>query len=97
MDGAGLDHLDAFHDRLISVHLHDNDGTGDQHNLLFSGTEDWPRLARLLAHSAYTKCVSIEVMMRNSGIDEERAFLAKAFETGTRFASMVDEQREMIE
>ncbi|HOZ48727.1 MAG TPA: sugar phosphate isomerase/epimerase family protein [Candidatus Hydrogenedentes bacterium] len=93
VSGDGLDETDALKDRLLAIHLHDNDGTGDQHKLLFMGTVDWPRLARILAKSAYRKCVSMEVSMRRSGIEDETAFLNKAFETGTTFAQMVDQER----
>jgi len=31
LDGQGLMHLEHLKGRLISVHLHDNDGSGDQH------------------------------------------------------------------
>ena len=94
VSGDGLDETDALTDRLISIHLHDNDGTGDQHNLLFSGTVDWARLAGIIAGSAYEKCISMEVSMRNSGIEDEVAFLAKAFDTGTTFAEMVEKARQ---
>lgn len=87
---AGLERLK---DRLISLHLHDNDGGGDQHRLLFSGTVDWARLAELIAGSAYTKCVSLEVMKRHTGIRDDAAFLTQAFETGTTFAGMIDGHR----
>ncbi len=85
----GLDRLEALKDRLISIHLHDNDGTGDQHMLLFSGTTDWERLAGILADSSYTKCVSMEVATRGHDIEDETEFLRQAHETGTRFAEMV--------
>jgi len=90
-DAAGLDHLEALKDRLISVHLHDNDGSGDQHRLLFTATVDWPRLARVIAHSAYAKCVSMELSMRREGIDDETEFLRRAYESGTAFARMIVE------
>jgi sugar phosphate isomerase/epimerase len=90
-DGNGLDHLESLKDRLISVHLHDNDGTGDQHRLLFTGTVDWNRLARIIAESSYAKCVSMELSMGNSGFQDEIAFLAKAFEIGTTFSKMIAE------
>ena len=86
----GLDRLTAARDRLISVHLHDNDGSGDQHKLLFSGTVDWERLAGIIAASSYTKWVSMETVMRNTGIEEEEDFLNQAYTTGTRFAEMID-------
>jgi sugar phosphate isomerase/epimerase len=90
---GGLRRFEKLKDRLISIHLHDNDGTGDQHNLIFSGTTDWSRVAVTLASSSYEKCVSMEVTMRNSGIDDEQAFLQRAFETGTEFTATVEEQR----
>jgi len=97
ISGDELDCLERMKDRLIAVHLHDNDGTGDQHNPLFSGTIDWSALARILASSTYTKCVSMEVTIRNSGIEDEQAFLEHAFDTGTRFAQMIEEQRQVTE
>ncbi|MCP4641298.1 MAG: sugar phosphate isomerase/epimerase [bacterium] len=93
MSGDGLDETEALKDRLISVHLHDNHGDRDEHNLLFSGTVDWERLAGIMARSAYTKPVSMELSIRNSGYEDVAAFLAKGFETGSRFAEMVDARR----
>lgn len=91
--GDGLDHLENLKDRLISVHLHDNDGTADQHNPLFSGTVDWTRLAKILADSAYKKCVSMEVTMANSGIEDETAFLDHVFATGVKFSEMIKKEQ----
>ena len=85
----GLDRLERVLDRLISIHLHDNDGEGDQHKLLFSGTVDWPRLAGLLARSPYAKPVSMETTMARYEDWEETAFLARARDTGETFARMV--------
>ncbi len=85
----GLDQLDQLKHRLLAVHLHDNDGSGDQHNIPFTGSVDWPRLARLLAASSYKKCVSMESNMHRSGISNERDFLAKAFAAGSRLTEMV--------
>ena len=88
--GNGLDRLDRVKDRLLSVHLHDNDGAGDQHKLAFDGTVDWPRLARLLAASAYRKPLSFESNMGSypKGSDEME-HLRKAFAAGSRLAGMV--------
>ncbi len=33
-------------DRLIALHLNDNDGSGDQHRIPFTGTVDWGRVTR---------------------------------------------------
>ncbi len=92
--GNGLENLAQWKDRLISVHLHDNDGSSDQHNLLFSGGVDWPRLAELMAASAYRKCVSMEVMARFAQCRDEAEFLRKARDTGLRLATMIRDRRE---
>jgi sugar phosphate isomerase/epimerase len=92
----GLDQLDRIKDRLISVHLHDNDGTGDQHNPLFSATVDWKKLAGIMANSSYTKCVSMEVTMGRSGIEDEQEFLDVAFKTGTKFTGMIEGEKRRI-
>jgi sugar phosphate isomerase/epimerase len=88
--GNGLDRLDRVKDRLLSLHLHDNDGTGDQHKLPFDGTVDWSRLASLIARSPYAKPVSMESNMGNypKGTDEID-HLRSAYEAGTTFAAMV--------
>ncbi|MHC4563830.1 MAG: sugar phosphate isomerase/epimerase family protein [Planctomycetota bacterium] len=82
-----LDSLDTLKDRLISIHLHDNDGEGDHHRLLFTGTVDWDRLAGIIAASSYDKCISMEVARSKS--DDEMEFLKQAYDTGTRFTNMV--------
>ena len=91
--GLGLDGLDRCKDRLISLHLNDNDGKGDLHQLLFQGTVDWEPLADLIAASSYEKMVSMEVVIKNTGIDDEEEFLAQAFEDGKRFTEMIEKAR----
>ena len=91
ISGNGLDRLDLVKDRLISVHLHDNAGADDEHGLLFSGTIDWPRLARIIAQSAYHKPVSMESALRSCPGMAEAEFLAKAFDAGKAFHRMVCE------
>ncbi len=93
--GNGLDELETLKDRLISVHLHDNDGQGDEHKLPFSGTVDWPRLACLLATSGYAKCVSSEATIHRMPFTDEADFLAEAYATCRKFAGMVDEARRV--
>ena len=85
--------LRSVKDRLISVHLHDNEGRSDQHRLLFSGTIDWQELAGIIANSSYKKCVSMELMTAYSKIESEEAFLTQAYETGIAFTNMIDASR----
>jgi sugar phosphate isomerase/epimerase len=85
----GSDLLEKYPDRLISVHLHDNDGSGDQHRIPFTGTVDWERLTGLIAGSSYRKPVSLDTSTRNSPITDEGEFLAANFEAAERLARMV--------
>ncbi|MFW5798075.1 MAG: sugar phosphate isomerase/epimerase family protein [Planctomycetota bacterium] len=90
MAGDGLDHLERLADRLIVVHLHDNDGTSDQHNNPFTGRGDWDRLAGILARSPYRGPVTLESNLR--GLDTApEAFLHQAFEAARRLAEMIDQ------
>jgi hypothetical protein len=73
------------------MHLHDNDGRSDLHDLFFTGTVPWPRLAAVLARSAYRKPLSLEVNMRNANVRDETAFLAQAYADGLKLDAMVRE------
>lgn len=89
--GNGLDRLEPLKARLIALHLHDNEGEKDRHWPLFRGTTDWPRLARLIATSGYSKTVlTIESNMQHVGDQTEPDFLAEVIAGGTRFAAMVE-------
>ena len=89
MCGDGIDWLGAHAERLIVVHLHDNDGVGDQHLLPGMGTVDWPRLVRAITASPYDKPLSLEVSQKNSGYEnKEEVFLKAAHGAGTRLAGM---------
>ncbi|MDP6358585.1 MAG: sugar phosphate isomerase/epimerase family protein [Planctomycetota bacterium] len=87
--GNGLDQLDKVKHRLISLHLNDNDASGDLHQPLFQGSVDWERLADIIARSSYKKVTSMEVVQRNSGIEDEVEFLNEARRTGERFDQMI--------
>jgi sugar phosphate isomerase/epimerase len=85
----GLDELEGLAGRLIAVHLHDNDGTADQHRLPFTGTVDWGRLCRIVARSSYRKCVSMESNMHKQEVKDPAEFLRLAYAAGARLAEMV--------
>jgi sugar phosphate isomerase/epimerase len=87
-----MEQLENFLDRLIVLHLNSNDGTDDQHHNLFVDPIDWERLAKYIAASVYTKPMSLEVIVSDADKDEG-SFLQTAFETGNRFAEMVDRYR----
>ncbi|HCE46653.1 MAG TPA: hypothetical protein DET40_24155 [Lentisphaeria bacterium] len=90
MGGKGLDHLAKLADRLLSLHLHDNNGFDDQHKPLFSGTIDWKRLAAVIASSNYKGPLTLETGMRNSGIADESVFLRQEYIDSRKLAGMVE-------
>lgn len=86
-----LKFLDIFKERLISVHLADNDCSGDLHMLPLTGTIDWEKLAKIIAKSSYKKCFTMEVLISTSGIADEDAFLKEAYKRGKAASQMVIE------
>lgn len=89
--GNGLERLERVADRMIDLHLHDNDGTGDQHLPPFAGTVDWERLAEIIPTTSYTKpLVPLEVGLKPAGLEDEDEFLRQMAAVGKRFAGMVE-------
>ena len=90
--GNGLAHLAEHRERLLAVHLHDNDGGSDQLELPFTGSIPWLERAGLLASSAYTGCVSLESNMRGQAIAED-AYLDAAYAAAAKLADMIAQRR----
>jgi sugar phosphate isomerase/epimerase len=89
LGGNGLEHLKRLKSRLIAVHLHDNDGVHDLHKIPFTGTVNWADLATVIASSAYTQCVNLEVVIKDSGYKDEDAFLQRACLAGEQLTTMI--------
>lgn len=47
---SDYDYLAKFEDKLIALHLHDNDGSSDQHTLNQYGNINWEKIARRLQY-----------------------------------------------
>jgi sugar phosphate isomerase/epimerase len=54
------DLLSQYGSRLMALHLHDNDGSDDQHRLPFDGTTDWSATMRRIAQSGYKGALALE-------------------------------------
>lgn len=89
----GLDALDLIKERLLVLHIHDNNGAADQHRVPFTGTVDWRRLASLLARSGYRRCVSMESNVHQEENKDPVDFLRRARAAGERLASMIAEEK----
>jgi len=60
-NGTGKEMLRRFGHRLMALHLHDNDGSGDQHRLPFDGNVDWPSLMRQIEALGYKGPTTLEM------------------------------------
>jgi sugar phosphate isomerase/epimerase len=95
-NAPSVDNLRSLTGRLVAIHLHDNDGSGDQHLLPFRGTVDWPLIMGIIAQSSYRKCVSLEVGMKNFKEVDEKAFLSEAFAAGKKLTGMIAEAKRFV-
>lgn len=85
----GTRELERLKDRLIAVHLHDNDGSGDQHRIPFTGTVPWSRIAELISLSAYRKCMNLELYMKSHTYSTEAEYLKAAYIAGKKLTQMI--------
>ncbi len=92
----GLNHLEDNKGRLMALHLHDNNGTGDQHQPPFMGNLDWNRLADIIARSAYPRQISFEVAMRCTPFEDIPMFLKDTYTRCAKFVKMVEERKLAI-
>ena len=56
--------LDKYKDKLIALHLHDNDGIDDQHLLPFDGTINWKAIMEKLKSINYRGSLAFEIAER---------------------------------
>jgi len=55
-----------YGNKLMALHLHDNDGTDDQHRIPGKGTINWDSIVRKIRQTTYRGAVSLEVTNENS-------------------------------
>ena len=84
--------LAALTDRLIAVHLHDNDGSGDQHRLPFEGSVNWAEVTRIIAASPHVETLCIESQISPPESRDESTFLKQAHLAASSLAGMVKSQ-----
>ncbi len=86
--------MEAHADRLIAIHLHDNDGKADLHRVPFNGTVDWEWVSGIIAKSPYRKAVNLESSIRNSGLSDEKEFLSECLAAAQRIEALIAAARE---
>lgn len=82
-----------FKNRILAVHLHDNDKSDDQHLMPFDGTLNWEDTIKKLKESNYTGPITMELCYRydylKMGID---AFYKKGYEVGSKLQKMFEKE-----
>ena len=84
------DLLSEFGGKLSALHLHDNDGTGDQHLLPFEGTLDWDKAMLQINKTGYCGAIGLEVGNSRFEVMPPLDFLRLACERAIKLQMMLD-------
>ena len=72
-----------FKDRIFAVHLHDNDGSDDQHLLPFDGNINWKYVINKLKENNYNGPATLELAYRNNYMNMSlESFYREAYDRG---------------
>ena len=83
------DLLTLYGNKLMALHLHDNDGLDDWHSLPFSGSIDWKDIKTKLKSVDYKGSIALEVGNKNfEHIKEPEKFLQIAVERAKKLITM---------
>lgn len=86
-----VDLLGKYGNRLMALHLHDNRGEKNQHQLPFDGNIDWPMVMKKISLTGYQGAIALEPM--NWGYENlsMKEFLSRAYQK----AKKLDELRAL--
>ena len=77
--------LTPFKNRVIAVHLHDNDTSDDQHLIPFDGTLNWDNVINKLKECCYTGLITLESCYSNAYLEMSiEDFYQKSYEAGKK-------------
>lgn len=87
----GGDFLQKYGDKLVALHLHDNDGIDDLHLVPFDGTTDFKKISRQLREAGYAGSLTLECVNGLNGemLDvSEKEYLKLAYNSAKRIESL---------
>ena len=90
-----VDYLKLYGDRLICVHLHDNDGTCDAHGLNRFGTINWKSLAKKLAKTDL-QVLDYELMPRDDHGMSALETLSECFSQAVELEKMIEKEKVLL-
>lgn len=77
----GMDFLGLYGSKLMALHLHDNDGSDDQHKIPGEGSIDWNIINKKLKETGYDGAIALEVIgepSQGDGYEAVERFLERA-------------------
>ena len=84
-----VDLLKLFGNRLKALHLQDNGGSRNQHQLPFDGNVDWPIVMGKIKQTGYTGAITLEPMNWDYFHLEIQDYLRLAFERAKKLEQMM--------
>ncbi len=86
---------DKFKDKIIAVHMHDNDKTDDLHMLPFDGTTDWNMIVENLNKAGYQGPITLESSYQNQYLNQSlEEFYKIAYQKAKLIAKEFDKNLE---
>ena len=80
---------ELYKNKIFAVHLHDNDGTDDQHLLPFDGNIKWDKVIENLKIANYMGPVTLELCYRKDYLNIDVGdFYKKGYELGIKLAEI---------
>lgn len=87
----GIDLLSKYGDKLIALHLHDNDGSNDQHLLPFNGTINWKNTMEKIRKTDYKGPIALEIDAQYIDVSKEysaQGYLNEAMRRAKKLINM---------
>lgn len=90
------DFIKEYGNKLIALHLHDNDGTWDMHTLNKYGTNDWHRIAKSLAILDRNINLDYEVLMNYRQNESVTDVVNEVYSQACQLEKMIEEERKLL-
>lgn len=81
--------------KVIALHVHDNNGFRDQHELPFTLSVDWAAFARTIAKTPCRDRINLEVLAKGLCEHDAPEYLKKAFAAATKLEAMTKEAAKL--
>lgn len=87
--------FDYFKDRIFAIHLHDNDGTSDQHLLPFDGTINWDEVVDGLRRNGYEGPITLEIHYHRDYVNMNfQDFYNEGYQRGIKVRNMISNNKD---